>query len=146
MSTLPPLSFYFKAEFDLPDATSSDVKFMEASGMSREVENITVAEGGENRFLHKLPGRANYPNLILKRGLMMDTALRDWFHDAIYDFDIKPITVWLKLLNQEGLPLQTFTFYKAWPKKWSISDFKSTSSDLVIESVELCYQYFEIIE
>lgn len=146
MAAIPPFGFYFKAEFDLPGATDCDVLFTEATGMSRELETVTVVEGGENRFVHKLPGRASYPNLILKRGMMMDTALRDWFHAAIYEFDINPITVWLKLLNDEGEPLQTFTFYKAWPKKWSISDFKSTSSELVIESVELCYQYFEIIE
>lgn len=146
MATIPPLSLYFKAEFGLSNATECDVMFQEASGMSRELDMETIKEGGENRFSHKLPGRASYPNLILKRGLMTNTALRDWFHSAIYELDILPITIWLKLLDPSGEPLLTHTFHKAWPKKWSITDYNSKNSEISIESLEICYQYFSITE
>lgn len=143
-SFIPPVGFHFSVEFDLADATANDIRFKEVTGIQRDLEVVTVNEGGENRFSHKLPGRATYPNLVLKRGLMLETALRKWCHDAIYELDIQPITVWVKLLNNEHEPLQTYAFYNAWPKKWSVSDLNSESNTVMIESLELCYQYFNI--
>ena len=143
---IAPVGFHFSVEFDLPDATDSDIRFQEATGISRELEVETVNEGGENRFSHKLPGRATYPNLILKRGLMLDTGIRKWCHNAIYEMDIQPTTIWVKLLNNENEPLQTYTFHNAWPKKWFVSDLKSDNNSIMVESLELCYQYFNIEE
>jgi hypothetical protein len=34
-----------------------------------------VPEGGENRFVQRYPTRAKYPELVLKRGLMVDSAI-----------------------------------------------------------------------
>ncbi len=146
LTYIPPLGFHFSVEFNLPDITDSDIRFKEVTGISRDLEVITVNEGGENRFVHKLPLRANYPNLILKRGLMLDTALRQWCHDAIYEMDIQPTTIWVKVLNNDHEPLQTYTFHNAWPKKWSVSDLNSENNSLMVESLELCYQYFNIEE
>lgn len=141
---LPPVSYHFKVEFNLSGVTENDVRFQEVSGISRELEVETYKEGGENRFSHKFPVRASYPDLILKRGMMMNTALRNWCHKAINDMDIEPITVFVKLLNDQHEPLQTYVFFKAWPKKWSISDFSGENNALVIETLELSYQYFKI--
>lgn len=143
---IPPVGFHFSVEFNLSDATDNDIRFQEVTGISRELEVITVNEGGENRFSHKLPGRATYPNLILKRGLLLDTAIRKWCKDAIYEMDIHPTTIWVKLLNNKHEPLQTYTFHNVWPKKWSASDLQSDSNSIMIESLELCYQYFNIEE
>ncbi len=140
----PPVGFHFKVEFALGGVTDSDVRFQEVSGISRELEVEPYKEGGENRFVHKFPVRANYPDLVLKRGLMMDTALRKWCHKAINDLDIEPVTVYVKLLNDAHEPLQTYVFHKAWPRKWSVSDLNAETSALVVESLELSYQYFKI--
>lgn len=143
---IPPLGFHFSVEFDLPDATEFDIRFKEVSGISRELEMETINEGGENRFVHKLPLRANYPNLVLKRGMMTDTALRKWCHDAIYEMKLNPVIVWVKILNEAHEPLKTFEFHHAWPMKWNISDLNSETNGIVVESLELSYQYFNIQE
>ena len=43
--------------------------FSECSGLDLELEVEEYAEGGENRFVHKLPGRRKQSDLVLKRGL-----------------------------------------------------------------------------
>jgi phage tail-like protein len=140
----PPVGFHFRVEFDLPGISDKDFRFREVSGLSLELEEETHSEGGENRFTHKLPVRARYPDLVLKRGLVADSVVRTWCEDAIHELDIRPTTIWVALLNPEHEPLQTYTFVNAWPKKWSVSDLNAESSQIVVESLELAYQYYRI--
>jgi phage tail-like protein len=140
----PPVGFHFRVEFDLSDAGDSDIRFRDVSGLSMELEEETHNEGGENRFIHKFPGRARYGDLVLKRGLLTGSAVRAWCEAAIQDLDIQPTTVWVTILDEAHEPLQTYTFINAWPKKWSVSDLNAESSELVVESLELAYQYFNV--
>ena len=140
----PPVGFHFRVEFDVAGASDADIRFREVSGLSMELEEESIIEGGENRFVQKLPVRAKYPDLILKRGMLPDSAVAKWCRDAIQDLDIKPATVWVTLLNEQHEPLKTFNFVRAWPKKWQVSDFNAENSELAIESLELAYQYFTV--
>ncbi len=143
-ATYPPVGFHFRVEFGLPDVTDNDFRFRDVSGLSMEVEEESVNEGGENRFIQKLPLRGRYPDLVLKRGLLTDSAVRDWCIAAIQELDIQPTTVWVTLLNDRHEPLQTYTFVNAWPRKWNVSDFNAEASEIVVESLEIAYQYFTI--
>lgn len=142
-SDYPPVAFHFRVEFDV-GGTDADTYFREVAGLSMELEEETVVEGGENRFTHKLPVRAKYPDLILKRGMITSSAVATWCRAAIQQLDIQPATVWVSLLDAEHAPLRTWSFVNAWPKKWQVSDFNAENSDIVVESLELAYQYFEV--
>lgn len=139
-----PRSFHFKVEFQgVPGVTSNDVRFQDVSGFNAEVGIEEVKSGGENRFSHRLPTRAKYNNLVLKRGMLMDSGLIKWFIDAVENFSFSPATIIVKLLDKDHEPLQSWSFIKAWPVKWSISDFKATENAVVVETIELAYQYFK---
>jgi phage tail-like protein len=143
----PPVGFHFRVEFqDIPGLSPQDTYFRDVGGLSQELSADTVVSGGENRFSYKLPTRAQYPNLTLKRGLLKDSALMDWITDAIVHLDIKPATVLVHLLNEEHTPLITYQCVNAWPQKWSVSDFNAVASEIVVENLELAYQYFRIIK
>ena len=118
--------------------------FESVSGLSASVETENVKEGGENRFTHTLPVRSQYSDLVLKRGVLTDSHVVAWCRDAIEGFTFQPITVLVKLLNEEHQPLVTWNIVHAWPKKWSVSDLNAESSEIVVESLELAYQYFEV--
>lgn len=140
----PPVGFHFKVEFDISGIGDSDFFFRDVSGLSMELEEETLNEGGENRFSHKFPVRGRFPDLVLKRGLLIDSTLRTWCEEAIYNLSIEPATIWVTVLNDQHEPLQVYTFVNAWPKKWNVSDLNAESSELLIESLELAYQYFKI--
>ncbi len=125
-------------------AGANDVRFRDVSGLTMELEEQTYNEGGENRFSHKLPVRGRYPDLVLKRGLLVDSGLRTWILDAVQNLVVRPVTVWVTLLNEKHEPLQTYTVVGAWPKKWVVSDFGAETSEVVIETLELAYQYFRV--
>lgn len=140
----PPVGFHFRVEFDVPGATDRDMRFRDVSGLTMELEEFSYNEGGENRFSHKFPVRGRYPDLVLKRGLLVDSGLRGWIKNAIDSLVVSPATVWVTLLNAEHQPLQTYSVFGAWPKKWVISDFGAEASEIVIESLELSYKYFRV--
>lgn len=140
----PPVSFYFRVEFGISGNTN-DARFQSISGLTVEYDMETFKEGGENRFEHKLPVRTKYNDLVLKRGYLTDSAVVDWCFRAFRDREFEPTDVTVKLLNEEGQPLKAWKIVRAWPKKWSISDFNSTSNEVAIETLELSYRYFEEI-
>jgi len=138
-----PRVYHFKVEFlDIPGVIDNDVRFQDVSGLTAEMGMEEIPEGGENRFTHRLPTRAKYSNLILKRGMLIDSGLIQWFKDAIENFEFEPSTVMIKLLDQDHEPMVTWNLKKAWPVKWTISDFKATENAIAIETIELAYQYF----
>jgi len=143
----PPVGFHFRVEFGMLPPDSNDARFQEVSGLSAELGVEELIEGGENRFTHRLPNRAKYSNLILKRGLLTDSELISWCKDAIENFTFSPTTVNVTLLNEVHEPVaDTFSFVNAWPIKWSVSDFKATDNSVVIETLQLAYSYFKRIK
>lgn len=138
-----PRSFHFSVEFQgVSGLKSNDVKFQDVSGLIAELGVEEIKSGGENRFSHRLPTRARYQNLVLKRGMLTDSGLIKWFTDAVENFSFTPATIVIKLLDPDHQPLQSWTFIKAWPVKWSISEFKANENTVVVEAIELAYQYF----
>lgn len=148
---IPPAGFHFKVEFVGVDGMGTDTeqRFQEVSGLSFEVETEDFKEGGENRFSYKLPKRIRYPNLVLKRGLLKGTALLNWFKSAISTYftvvvyDFKPADIMITLLDESGEAAAIWNVVQAYPLKWSVSDFRSTDNSVVVETIELAYQYFE---
>jgi phage tail-like protein len=140
----PPVGFHFRVEVLGLSPNGNDVRFTEVSGLSVEIGTEEVAEGGENRFVQKFPTRAKFTELTLKRGLLVNSGIADWINRTINNFDIQPKNVDVQLLNEKLEPLITWHLINAYPTKWSVSDFNSTNSAVVVESLQLYYQYFTI--
>lgn len=139
----PPVGFHFSVVFE-GLAGNEEIGFQTVSGINATIPNgKTFGEGGENRFKHRLPERASYDNLVLKRGLLLDSSLIDWFKDAVENFRFNPTTVTVNLLNENHEPLDTWQFINAYPTKWDIEGFDAESSGIVAETIELSFQYFK---
>lgn len=139
----PPVGFHFKVEF-INIGNDNDSRFQSVSGLNMEFDVETVREGGENRFEHKLPTRAKYPDLSLKRGLLLNSDVINWLKDALQNRDIQPTSVRISLLNDQHEPLMTWKVHNAWPRKWSVSDLNAGENALVVESLEISYSYFDV--
>jgi len=96
----PPVSFHFKVEVLGLSPISNDVRFTEVSGLSVEMGTEEVPEGGENRFIQKYPTQAKYPELVLKRGLLLNSEIVNWVRECIEDYRIQPKNIDIKLLNE----------------------------------------------
>lgn len=141
----PPVSFYFTLAFD-GIRSADDAAFMEASGMDAEFSTTEIKEGGENRFSYRVPERAKYGNLVLKRGMVLATSQLAVWCRRILESDlsgqITPRSVVLSLLDDEANPLMTWNFVNAWPVKWSVASFSAQENKLAMETLEFSYNYF----
>jgi phage tail-like protein len=139
----PPVGFHFKVEF-VGIGNDNDIRFQSVGGLSVEYDTETFKEGGENRFEHKLPVRTKYPDLSLKRGMLTDSKVIAWCINAFQNREFRPAEINVTLMNEEHQPLKTWNIVKAWPRKWSVSDFNAQENSVVIETLELSYSYFTV--
>jgi phage tail-like protein len=138
------------ATFDVVVDGKTLGRFLEASGLEVEVDVFEVKEGGQNFFVHKFPGRFSFPNITVKRGVTTDNGLIAWIDaSAAGAFEkngnkLKRTTVALVLTTSKGLPLRTWTFYDAFPVKWSGPNFTADSDDYLVEELEIAHHGFSV--
>ncbi len=145
MFDYPPVGFHFLVTFQLFPQTPNDFQFQEVSGLDVEMEMDTFVEGGQNRFTWKLPKRARYSDLVLKRGMFMGSGIVLWCQNAFENFVFEPTNLTIALLNDKHVPIQAWYVVNAIPKKWTISNFNAQENSVVVESITLSYQFFNVI-
>lgn len=139
----PPLGFYYRVKFGISE-DKNDARFQSVSGLAVEYDYESFKEGGENRFEHKLPVRTKYSDLVLKRGMLTDSTVLNWFLDAFTNRVFQPSDISVMLMNEKSEPLRTWNVVHAIPKKWLVSDMNANENAIVIETLELTYRYFSI--
>lgn len=142
----PLPAFYFKVVF-AATAGNADTSFQEVSGISMEMETEDLLEGGENRFVHRLPKSIKYPKLVLKRGVAkLNSPLVTWCREVLEGAFIepfKPMTVEVSLMDEAGKPIRVWSCVNAFPVSWEVESFNSTKNEIAIEKIELSYNYID---
>ncbi|PSL45365.1 phage tail-like protein [Chitinophaga niastensis] len=140
----PPVGFYFRV--NVPGITgSNEGNFQEVSGLTATITPLEVKEGGENRFTHRLPQPPKYGNLVLKRGMLTGSMLINWVQKSINLFSFKPVPVVVTLMNANRSTVASWQFVNAYPVALKISEFKAQENTIALETLELCYDYFQQI-
>lgn len=157
-SEYPPANFYFRVNVlssgGRPPRNSVDASFQEVSGIAAELEVEPYREGGRNGYAHRLPVRTKYQNLVLKRGLVSQTSqLFEWCLNTLGTgtmpmLPIVPKDISVDLLGTEGADkdnvLKSWTFNRAWPVKWEISNLNAMGNEVVVETLEFTYDCFTV--
>ena len=114
--------------------------FRSVSGLSVEIDVVEFREGGQNDVTHKLPGRAKYPNLVLKQGFTgTPSELLKWtLRIAAGTREAKNATI--ALYDAKNQPVATYTITSAWPVKWESPDFDASSNEIAIETIEIAHE------
>jgi phage tail-like protein len=114
--------------------------FTEVTGLEVEVEVEEYAEGGQNEFVHKLPGRTKYSqNLTLKHGLTDIDTLWNW-HQDVTQGKIERRNGSIYLLDALGLPAMWWDFREAYPVKWTGPQLQADSATVAVETIELVHR------
>ena len=142
----PPPAFYFTVGFPKPDQ-GADTHFQDVTGISSEIETEDVVEGGENRYVHRLPKAVKHPKLVLKRGIAeISSPLVKWCRsvlEADFSAPIEPKEMTVYLLDENRDPIRGWSFVNAYPVNWEVENFNSTKNEVAIEKIELSYTYSE---
>jgi phage tail-like protein len=145
MFDYPLTGFHFLVVFEIFPQLPNDCRFQSVSGLTIDVNLDTYNEGGENRFVHRLPGRTRYTDLVLKRGMTLISGLTAWCIDAVENFNYQPTNLIISLLNEEHLPVSSWYVTHAIPIKYDIAGLNAEQGQIVIESLTLRYEYFKTL-
>jgi phage tail-like protein len=133
----PLANFQFKVDLGSPTGIAM---FSECSGLELNVKYDEIKEGGQNNFVHRLPTRVEYGNLVLKRGTTTDTEFFDWCSAALRgSIQRRLVTVTLTALDTAATVF-AWTFVDAYPVKWSGPSLKASDSTVAIETLELAHR------
>jgi phage tail-like protein len=111
--------------------------FTRCSGLELRIEVLEYAEGGNNEFVHQLPGQLTYPNLVLTRGLTNEDAVFKWFGATRTKAELKEVTVTFQTHRRE--PIRTFTFANAFPVRWTGPASEAGTSEVALETLEIAH-------
>jgi phage tail-like protein len=139
----PPVAFHFSVVFIGFIPPVPDMAFQEVSGLETSLDLESVAEGGENRFVHQLPKPAKRSNLKLKRGMTTAASgLVQWCKSTLegdFAVPIVPKDMTVSLLNEYRIPVAVWSIGNAFPVKWTVGNLDAMKNELAVETIELAY-------
>jgi phage tail-like protein len=110
-------------------------------GLSVEYDVFEYKEGGENTFIHRIPGRVKYQNLKLTRPINKDSKrVADWI--AGMKTKVKRETAAISALDTEGQAIATWNFEGVYPVRWSGPSLDISSNQVATETLELAHNGF----
>lgn len=123
--------------------------FQEVSGLEVEVGVESVEEGGENGFVHRLPGRMTWPNITLKRGVTQTDNLLTWLNKSsgeqfgVAGNSLTRSTAAITLTGPAGKRIRAWEFVGAFPVKWKGPEFATDSTTAAAETLEIAHHGFK---
>jgi phage tail-like protein len=111
--------------------------FRECTGLSMEFDVFEWAEGGNNEFVHHLPGRVRYPYLTLTGGMTKSNAMQQWFWQTRQQAELKEVTV--ELQTQDNRNTRAWTFTDAFPVRWTGPRIAADAAGMSSESLEIAH-------
>jgi phage tail-like protein len=124
-------------------------RFTEADGLSVDVAVESIEEGGQNGFVHKVPGRMTWPNLVLKRGMTQSDNLIDWLNKSsgegftAANDKLTRSTAAITMMSSSGKRLRSWEIEGAFPVKWSGPKFAADATTAVDETLEIAHHGFK---
>jgi phage tail-like protein len=135
--------------------------FQTVSGLREETEVTEYREGNDPSTMRKLPGLTSFDNITLEKGVALDAFFRIW-RNEIYEAARGLDGVMAPNLSMGGSGAGAFRadldidlFEKgtnfafasarwavkdAWPNSLEYGDFDATSSDVLLETLELAHE------
>jgi len=119
--------------------------FSEVSGLETSIDVIDYRAGNSKlNTEQKLPGLYKTTDVTLKRGLTQDTSLWNWIN-SVMNGSLSRTTVVIRLLDQADNPVLLWKLRNAWPCKWSGPVLSAGSSDVAIETLQICHEGLELV-
>jgi phage tail-like protein len=109
------------------------------SGLQVETVVTEYEEGGNNGFVHRLPGRTKVGNLTLKRGIVASNEFFNWYSE-ILEGKLKYRHVDVLVYDAQGKELAKWSFANAFPVKWIGPQLAADGKNAAIETLELAHE------
>jgi len=110
-------------------------------GLSVEYDIKPYEEGGENGYVHRIPGRAKYQNIKLSRAINKESSKVAIWLTSVQAM-VKRQTAEISALDSTGETIATWNLQGVYPAKWTGPSFDASSSQAATETLELVHNGF----
>ncbi|HYM50056.1 MAG TPA: phage tail protein [Candidatus Limnocylindrales bacterium] len=125
---------------DLGDWTKCD-------GLSVQYDVYEYKEGGENSYVHRIPGRASYQNVKLSRTIdgystpeNTGKSVAAWLSSLATE--VKRHTAEISLVDLEVKKIAGWKLQGVYPVRWSGPSLDAGSATMAMETLELAHDGF----
>ena len=123
--------------------------FGSVRGLMVSSQTEDVREGGQNGFVHHLPGRLEWPNIVFSRGLTQSDALFDWMNRtagegfAANNNKMVRSTGAITAIASDGERLRSWNLDSVFPVRWKGPDFDVATEVALGEELEIAHHGFK---
>ena len=144
MTDDPALSLRFDVVVDHSDGGTSQLgTFTSCQGLAAEYEVLEYAEGGENGFVHRLPGRLRFPNLVLSRAVDAASAtVAAWFRRQ--EEQVERTTAIVTAYHPDGRVVAAWVLAGVCPVRWTGPTLTAGGRTVMTETLELAHEGFAL--
>jgi phage tail-like protein len=123
------------------DGQGSLGEWTKCDGLAVEYEIVEYAEGGNNSYVHRFPGRRKYSNIRLTRVVNASTtAVMVWL--ASIQTDATGVTAQITVLDSAGDPVALWNLIGVFPAKWTGPSLDAGAQQVATETLELVHNGF----
>lgn len=118
--------------------------FAEATIPDITIDSVDYREGTDPIYKRPLSGLSSYGRLSLKKGLTDSLDLYEWQQLILKqgsDGKGSQKNVSLILMGTDGSDKSRWNVISAWPTKYETAGLNASSSDVVVETLELAMDY-----
>jgi phage tail-like protein len=115
--------------------------FSKCEGLKASYDMKSYEEGGQNGFVHQLPGRIKYENITLTRPI--DDASKGvavWF--ASFRVAVKRSNAQISVMDAAGHEIMNWTLSGVVPVSWSAGGVDVAANSVVTETLVLSHEGF----
>ena len=115
--------------------------FAKCEGLKATYAVKSYEEGGQNGYVHQLPGRLSYENVTLTRAVNSESlGLATWF--ASYQTMVKRSTGRITVLGVGGDEVVTWNLMGVFPVTWSAGAIEAGATGVLIETLVIAHEGF----
>lgn len=125
--------------------------FRAVSGLRVDVAVEEYIEGGQNGYVHQLPGMMRWPHLVFTRGLVQSDALFSWVSQtagegfAANDDKLTRATGAVTIIDHVGARLRSWEFDGVFAVSWSGPQLLAESDEPLNETLEVAHNGFRAV-
>ena len=123
--------------------------FSEASIPDITIDSVDYREGTDPIYKRPLSGLSTYGRVTLRRGLTDALDLYEWQQLVLGNGSGAPgvkRNVSIILINAAGDDKSRWNIVNAWPTKYETGGLNASTSDVVVETLELAMDYMQRVK
>ncbi len=142
----PYLSGNFQVDLGTGEVDTVRAGFAEIILPEALVATIEYRNGNEKtNETRKLPGAVSYTNLVLRRGVIGELDLYEWWNQARNGDAGLRRTVVVRLLSENRAEIVfQWKFTNAWPTRYAFSPLSAEGKAVLVEELELAFERMEV--